>query len=697
MFVLFFLFHLNGWNTEASANSSQTFLYVGNSLGNYISVIDVGTNSVVSRIENINTPEKLFVTPDSNNVYAILSGTYGRKVIGIDTNTHTIKTPAINSFGKFMEFTPDSQFAFLAMTNQYVNQWSTSDNVIIRSYDFGSSVSAMSFRPDSGYFYADRYYNRNSWIRARDLNTLTYTEEYLPVDTSYSYHHVSNMAQSPTKDLMYITSNSIVQNDWCSACDQYNYGHLHIYNTLTNKIITSIKVPRSAFRDIEISQNGEVACINDPIYNKLYVFDLNDYSYRIVELAGKAQKLIIANDNVTAYLLQHDLNKIEIVDIWSATVTGSITVGNGPYDMVMLPKTPYLYVTNELDDTVSVVDLTTKSVINTIPVGTAPQPIVVIPSTNNSPTAIAGENQSVTSNDQISKIIEGRASDEDGDNLLYRWVEGNTELTPWKDVEINGEANLALTEISWFSVGQHILTLDVDDGSEIISDEMILTVENSAPNAAATGGGVYEIFSPILLGGEVSDFDGDNLSYNWSDGVNVLQSGGIGSIYGGTPVKLPSFAIEDLSLGSHTFFLTVDDGINEIKAQSTVSVEVVDTTKPTLSPVPENTILWPPNHKMVDMVIKMNAHDNSGDPLNISATITSNEPENDLGDGDIGPDWTDTSYDPETDELCFQLRAERSGSGEGRVYTVHATVENFNGNPSSTDIEFLVPHNKQKK
>lgn len=701
MFVLFILFHINGWATEASANSSQTFLYVGNSQDYHISVINTETNSVVREIsEYIYAPEKLFVTPDKKNAYAISSGTFGRKVTGIDTSTHTVRTPWIIGGANDMVFSTNSQVAFLShLYGDSVHLIFTDNNEVhSTAWELDTPASAMSVRPDGGYVYVDNFYDRDSKIWAYDMSAGVFTKTPLPdVDTSYSYHHVSNIGQSPTKYEMYITSNSWLDSPGCSLCDAGNNGFFHVYDTLTNKFIFSIRIAGSRFGKIEISSDGEIACINDPIYNRLYIFDLNNYSYRVVELDGKSQKLIIANDNVTAYLLQHDLNKIEIVDIQSATVTGSIPVGNGPYDMVMLPKVHRLYVTNELDNTVSVVDLTTKSVINTIPVGAAPKPIVVIPPTNNSPTAMAGENQSVTSNDQVSKIIEGRAFDEDGDNLLYRWIEGNTELIPWRAVGINGEANLALAELSWFSVGQHTLKLEVDDGSEIRSDDMILAVENSAPNAAATGGGVYEIFSPVFLGGEVSDFDGDTLSYNWSDGVNLLQSGEINSIYGGDPVKLPSYTIENLPLGSHIFFLTVDDGINEIIAQSSVNVDVVDNTKPTISPVPESTILWPPNHKMVDMVIKMNANDNSGEPVNISATITSNEPEDGLGDGDTGPDWTDASYNPETDELSFQLRAERSGSGEGRIYTVHATVIDLYGNLSSTDIEFLVPHDKQKK
>ena len=68
---------------------------------------------------------------------------------------------------------------------------------------------------------------------------------------------------------------------------------------------------------------------------------------------------------------------------------------------------------------------------------------------------------------------------------------------------------------------------------------------------------------------------------------------------------------------------------------------------------------------MVDIVIEVNASDNSGGPITLSASVSSNEPQDGLGDGDTGPDWTEPAVDQEMGTITLQLRAERSGSGEG--------------------------------
>jgi hypothetical protein len=124
---------------------------------------------------------------------------------------------------------------------------------------------------------------------------------------------------------------------------------------------------------------------------------------------------------------------------------------------------------------------------------------------------------------------------------------------------------------------------------------------------------------------------------------------------------------------------------------------VVDITAPTLAPEPNLSILWPPNHNMVDITINANASDDSGLPPTLSVAVTSNEPQEGLGDGDMTPDWTDPVIDQETGVITLQLRAERSELGEGRIYTVAITAEDDAGNASSTNVEIIVPHDQEKK
>ena len=222
------------------------------------------------------------------------------------------------------------------------------------------------------------------------------------------------------------------------------------------------------------------------------------------------------------------------------------------------------------------------------------------------------------------------------------------------------------------SLGTHTLTLKTTDQKDTTANEMLLTVGNTAPTAAAFGAGTYEIDAPVALSGEVSDFDGDLLQFSWKLDGNPLCSGSIAAPAGGAPIGIGACAAPGLALGSHSAVLSVSDGVNA-PVQSGVTLMIVDTSVPTLAPAVAPGILWPPDHRMVDVAIDAHAADNGG-TVSLSAAIVSNEPQEGLGDGDTAQDWTDPVIDQATGRIAFRLRAERSGRGDGRTYTVIVTA-----------------------
>lgn len=68
--------------------------------------------------------------------------------------------------------------------------------------------------------------------------------------------------------------------------------------------------------------------------------------------------------------------------------------------------------------------------------------------------------------------------------------------------------------------------------------------------------------------------------------------------------------------------------------------------------------------------------------------ISSNEPVNGLGDGDTAPDWQITG------PLTATLRAERSGTGTGRIYTLQVTCTDQQGNTQGGMTTVTVPHDQ---
>lgn len=100
--------------------------------------------------------------------------------------------------------------------------------------------------------------------------------------------------------------------------------------------------------------------------------------------------------------------------------------------------------------------------------------------------------------------------------------------------------------------------------------------------------------------------------------------------------------------------------------------------------------LWSPNHQFVTVSI-LKVTDPNLKPLNIAITgVLQDEPTNGLGDGD-------TPIDAVINGLTVQLRAERSGAGDGRVYVVAFTATNTIGGSCSGTVNVSVPHDQGSK
>jgi hypothetical protein len=144
------------------------------------------------------------------------------------------------------------------------------------------------------------------------------------------------------------------------------------------------------------------------------------------------------------------------------------------------------------------------------------------------------------------------------------------------------------------------------------------------------------------------------------------------------------------ALGITPVTLTATDDKGATGTCST-AVTIVDTTAPSLSQLAASpSVLWPPNHKLVDVAIHYTAADNCSQPAAIACTldVDSNEPIDGIGDGHTTPDWLVTNVHR------VQLRSERSGKGGGRIYSVAVECRDEAMNGVGATVDVVAPHQR---
>jgi hypothetical protein len=143
--------------------------------------------------------------------------------------------------------------------------------------------------------------------------------------------------------------------------------------------------------------------------------------------------------------------------------------------------------------------------------------------------------------------------------------------------------------------------------------------------------------------------------------------------------------------GTYTRTYTVSDGYNSTTVTRTVNV--VDTIAPTINLNGQSITFWPANHSyktvnVTDLVASVT--DSCDTAIAVSnvviSQVTSDEVENGNGDGNTLNDIVIAS-----NCKSVQLRAERDGGGNGRVYTITFKVKDASGNTTTKTAKVTVP------
>ena len=196
-----------------------------------------------------------------------------------------------------------------------------------------------------------------------------------------------------------------------------------------------------------------------------------------------------------------------------------------------------------------------------------------------------------------------------------------------------------------------------------------------------------DVAAQIDVAANDSDVDG-NLDRSTVTLVNAPAQGNVTNLGSGIFRYVPA---PDAN-GPDEFTYRICDTLNAC-AVATVQVNVLPVNDPPVcaAAIPSIDTLWPPDHRAMPVEVN-GATDVEGDTVTVRIdSIFQDEPTNGLGDGDTSPDGVGIGTS------MAQVRAERSGKDNGRVYHVRFTAGDGNGGTCSGEVLVGVPKSQSLK
>jgi hypothetical protein len=276
--------------------------------------------------------------------------------------------------------------------------------------------------------------------------------------------------------------------------------------------------------------------------------------------------------------------------------------------------------------------------------------------------ADAGPDQTVECTGALTPVtLDGTAST-GGGTLSYTWKEGATTLGTGATLMVS------------LPLGPHTITLTVTSSGGGSDDDTVAIniVDTVAPTIILNGPNpmTVECHTAFVDPGATAS---DGCAGNLTGAITVAGS------------------VNTNVVGSYALTYSVSDGSHMVSTGRTVNV--VDTTAPVINLNGQAHSMWPPNHKyetfrVTDFVTSVS--DSCATSLGVSAVViskvTSDELENSGGDGNTLNDIVIAA-----DCRSVQLRSEREGGANGRVYTITFKVVDGSGNSSTASAKVTVP------
>jgi YVTN family beta-propeller protein/predicted outer membrane repeat protein len=391
-------------------------VYVANSTGNTVSVIDGPTNTVTATVTVGDSPQAVAVNPVTGQVYVANAGDTTMSVIDGATNTVTATVTVGES---------PQAVAVNAVTGQVYVANINSNNVsvidvatnTVTTVPVGSGPTAVAVNAVTGQVYvANEGSNNVSVIDGATNAVTTVTVGSGPfavaVNAVTGKVYVANLLGGTVSVIDGATNTFAatiaVGSDPFAVAVNGVTGQVYVANG-TDNTVSVIDGPTNAVTATVAAGSFSRAVAVNPVTGRVYVANGGSGNVSVIDGANNAAAATVpvgsnpvgaAVNAVTGqvYVANNGSNNVSVIDGATNTVTATVTVGNGPQAVAVNAVTGQVYVANN-GDTVSVIDGATNTVTTTVLVGNGPEGVAV--------NAVTGQVYVANSNDNTVSVIDG--------------------------------------------------------------------------------------------------------------------------------------------------------------------------------------------------------------------------------------------------------------------------------------------------
>jgi YVTN family beta-propeller protein len=330
-FVALFAMLAMGLGLMARPAEAAPFAYVTNQADNTVSVIDTATTppSVVATVTlpvpaGASFPQGVAVTPDGNHAYVTVF--FDHTVWVIDTASNTVAgtpIPVVDPQG--VAITPDGTRAYV--TN---NSGTLLDTVTVIDTASNTVVGAGIPVPFGPYGIAITPDGKHAYVTSFNSNTVSVidTASNTVVATVAVGSRSLGVAVTPDGKRAYVANR--------------DSNNVSVIDTATDTVVATVTVGSGPF-GVAIAPDGKRAYVTNAISNNVSVIDTatNTVEAATIPVGLGPTGVTVTPDGKHAYVANTGIgigsNTVSVIDTATNTVVATVTVGNGPFGVGIVP------------------------------------------------------------------------------------------------------------------------------------------------------------------------------------------------------------------------------------------------------------------------------------------------------------------------------------------------------------------------